>query len=88
MLGGARVIAFAPTRKAAELVYGHVRRRLEDRRRERGAAERVLPYRAGYTPQQRRDIERRLFDHELDAVVATAGARAGHRRRQPRRLAW
>ena len=31
VLAGARVIAFAPTRKAAELVYGHVRRRLEDR---------------------------------------------------------
>ena len=76
VLAGARVIAFAPTRKAAELVYGHVRRRLEDRD-PGGAAERVQPYRAGYTPQQRRDIERRLFAHELDAVIATQALELG-----------
>ena len=76
VLAGARVITFAPTRKAAELVYGHVRRRLEDRGG-RGAAERVQPYRAGYTPEQRRDIERRLFAHELDAVVATQALELG-----------
>ena len=60
VLSGSRVITFAPTRKAAELIYGNVRRRLEDRGGS-GAAERVQPYRAGYTPEQRRDIERRLF---------------------------
>jgi DEAD/DEAH box helicase domain-containing protein len=76
VLAGARVIAFAPTRKAAELIYGHVRRRLEDRD-PGGAATRVQPYRAGYTPQQRRDIERRLFSHELDAVVATQALELG-----------
>ena len=76
VLAGARVIAFAPTRKAAELIYGHVRRRLEDRGR-RGEAGRVQPYRAGYTPEQRRDIERRLFDHELDAVIATQALELG-----------
>ncbi len=75
VLAGARVIAFAPTRKAAELVYGHVKRRLDDRAP--GAAERVQPYRAGYTPEQRRDIERRLFAHELDAVVATQALELG-----------
>ena len=75
VLAGARVITFAPTRKAAELIYGQVRRRLEDR--DRDAAARVLPYRAGYTPQQRRDIERRLFAHELDAVVATQALELG-----------
>ena len=76
VLAGARVIAFAPTRKAAELVFGHVRRRLEDRD-PGGAATRVQPYRAGYTPQQRRDIERRLFAHELDAVIATQALELG-----------
>ncbi len=76
VLAGARVIAFAPTRKAAELIYGHVRRRLEDRD-PGGAATRVQPYRAGYTPQQRRDIERRLFAHELDAVIATQALELG-----------
>lgn len=76
VLAGARVIAFAPTRKAAELVYGHVKRRLDDRD-PGGAGARVQPYRAGYTPEQRRDIERRLFAHELDAVVATQALELG-----------
>ena len=76
VLAGARVIAFAPTRKAAELVYGHVRRRLEDRGR-RDEADRIQPYRAGYTPEQRRDIERRLFEHGLDAVIATQALELG-----------
>lgn len=76
VLAGARVIAFAPTRKAAELVFGHLRRRLADRRGG-AAAQRVQPYRAGYTPEQRRDIERRLFAHELDAVVATQALELG-----------
>jgi DEAD/DEAH box helicase domain-containing protein len=75
VLAGGRVIAFAPTRKAAELVFGQVRRRLEDR--DRAAADRVQPYRAGYTPQQRRDIERRLFEHRLDAVIATQALELG-----------
>ncbi len=75
VLRGLRVIGFAPTRKAAELIYTYTRRRLEDR--DGDAAERVSPYRAGYTPQQRRDIERRLFDHELDAVVATNALELG-----------
>ena len=75
VLGGARVITFAPTRKAAELVFGAVRRRLDER--DPAAAERVRPYRAGYTAQQRRDIERRLFEHELDAVVATSALELG-----------
>ncbi|NLE23171.1 MAG: DEAD/DEAH box helicase [Actinobacteria bacterium] len=76
VLAGARVISFAPARKAAELVHGHVRRRLEDRGR-KGALDRVQPYRAGYTPEQRREIERRLFSHELDAVVATQALELG-----------
>jgi len=75
LLRGQRVIAFAPTRKAAEIIYASTRRRLEDR--DRDLAERISPYRAGYTAQQRRDIERRLFDHELLGVVATSALELG-----------
>ena len=75
VLRGQRVIGFAPTRKAAELVYAYTKRRLEDR--DRSLAERVSPYRAGYTPQQRRDIERRLFEHELLGVIATSALELG-----------
>lgn len=81
ILAGARAIVFAPTRKATELIYAHTRARLEERARDwSGAAtpaNRILPYRAGYTPQQRRDIERRLFEQEVDAVVATSALELG-----------
>jgi len=79
LLAEARVIAFAPTRRAAELLFNDVRRALAEhpdgsvRRR----ATRVSPYRTGYTPQQRREIERRLFDHQLDAVIATSALELG-----------
>lgn len=75
ILAGARVVTFAPTRKAAELVYRHVSRRLDDR--DPGAARSVQPYRAGYTAQQRREIERRLFNHDLDGVIATQALELG-----------
>lgn len=75
VLAGSRAIGFAPSRKAAELIYTYVRRRLEDR--DRAKADRVLPYRAGYTAQQRREIERRLFEHDLDAVIATQALELG-----------
>ena len=76
ILAGARVITFAPGRKAAELILGQVRRRLNDRD-PGGAEDRVQPYRAGYTPRQRRDIERRLFERELDGVIATQALELG-----------
>ncbi len=43
----------------------------------RASRERIAPYRAGYTPQQRREIEARLVDGELLAVVATDALELG-----------
>ena len=40
-------------------------------------AKRLAPYRAGYTPQQRRDIERRLVEGELLGVAATDALELG-----------
>ncbi|MEA2368924.1 MAG: box helicase protein, partial [Thermoleophilaceae bacterium] len=50
--------------------------RLEDAGRP-DLAERIAPYRGGYTPQQRRDIERRLAEGDLLAVVATNALELG-----------
>src|SRR5438445_1567803 len=52
---GLRTLCFAKSRRAAELIHRFVSERL-------GAeyAGRLSPYRAGYTPAQRREIERRL----------------------------
>src|SRR5215212_2474316 len=43
----------------------------------RKAVERIAPYRAGYTPQQRRELERRLVAGELLGVVSTDALELG-----------
>ena len=77
---GARTICFIKSRKAVELVARIVRELLGPE-----LAERVAPYRAGYTPQQRRELEARLTSGELLAVDHHRRARARHRHRRARR---
>ena len=48
-------------------------------------AERIAPYRAGYTPQQRRELERRLVDGRAARRRLDRRARARHRHRLARR---
>jgi DEAD/DEAH box helicase domain-containing protein len=71
---GVRTICFARSRRSAELIYQFARKRLEAAG---DPADRVTPYRAGYTPQQRRDIERRLASGELLGVVTTNALELG-----------
>jgi DEAD/DEAH box helicase domain-containing protein len=67
-----RTICFAKSRKAAELIH-----RMTADRVDTATAKRLAPYRAGYTPQQRRDIERRLVEGELLGVAATDALELG-----------
>jgi DEAD/DEAH box helicase domain-containing protein len=67
-----RTICFAKSRKTVELVHRMASDRLDAERRQR-----LAPYRAGYTPQQRRDIERRLVAGELLGVTATDALELG-----------
>jgi DEAD/DEAH box helicase domain-containing protein len=69
---GLRTICFAKSRKQAELIH-----RLTADRVDPATAKRLAPYRAGYTPQQRRDIERRLVEGELLGVAATDALELG-----------
>src|SRR3954453_22258390 len=71
-----RTICFFRSRRGVELIQKFARLRLEDAGRP-DLAERIAPYRAGYTPQQRRDIERRLAEGDLLAVVATDALELG-----------
>jgi DEAD/DEAH box helicase domain-containing protein len=73
---GARTICFLRSRRGVELIQRFTRLRLEDRGRA-DLAERIAPYRAGYTPSQRREIERRLVDGELLGVTATSALELG-----------
>jgi DEAD/DEAH box helicase domain-containing protein len=69
---GVRTIAFAKSRKSAELIYRYAADRLGPE-----LARRVSPYRAGYTIRERREIEGRLFRGELLGVVSTNALELG-----------
>lgn len=72
---GVRTIAFTKARKITELVYRYAQTRLTKEAPE--VAGRISPYRAGYLPEDRRRIERRLFDGELVGVVSTSALELG-----------
>jgi DEAD/DEAH box helicase domain-containing protein len=67
---GLRALVFAKSRRAAELIHRLAAQRLGD-----GSL--LSPYRAGYTPAQRRDIEQRIFSGELLGVSATNALELG-----------
>ena len=69
---GARTICFMKSRKGIELILRHARDRLNAE-----LGERIAPYRAGYTPAQRREIEQRLVGGDLLAVVTTDALELG-----------
>jgi DEAD/DEAH box helicase domain-containing protein len=69
---GLRTICFAKSRRSAELIHRFTSERVEP-----ATARRLAPYRAGYTPEQRRDIERRLVEGELLGVAATDALELG-----------
>ncbi len=73
---GARTICFLRSRRGIELIQRFARDRLGELGRPE-LAERIAPYRAGYTPSQRREIEARLAGGELLAVVATDALELG-----------
>jgi DEAD/DEAH box helicase domain-containing protein len=69
---GIRTIAFAKTRKGAELIYRYAADRVGV-----DLARRISPYRAGYTARERREIEGRLFRGDLLGVVSTSALELG-----------
>ncbi len=72
---GQRTIVFVRSRKGCELVYRYAREGLTLNAPD--LRDRIAPYRAGYTPEQRRTIERGLADGTLLGVVATSALELG-----------
>ena len=62
----AQLIAFCDSRQAVERIAQITAR-----------PDTVLPYRSGYRPDERRDIENRLRNNEIRAVVATSALELG-----------
>lgn len=72
---GIRSINFTKTRKVAELVYIYARETLGHEAPH--LVERIRSYRAGYLPEDRREIERGLFEGHLVGVTATNALELG-----------
>jgi DEAD/DEAH box helicase domain-containing protein len=72
---GARTICFMKSRKGVEVLSRLVKQDLKDTDPE--LADQVEPYRAGYTPQQRRELEQRLVRGELRTVITTDALELG-----------
>jgi DEAD/DEAH box helicase domain-containing protein len=73
---GVRTICFMRSRRGIELIKRFAEIKLtEDGNGD--LARRIAPYRAGYTPQQRREIEASLASGELLAVAATDALELG-----------
>jgi DEAD/DEAH box helicase domain-containing protein len=73
---GVRTICFMKSRRGVELLQKFTRLKLEDAGRP-DLGELIAPYRAGYTPAQRREIEQRLASGQLMAVCATSALELG-----------
>jgi len=69
---GLRTLCFAKSRKSAELIHRFTLDRLGQEYRDR-----LSPYRAGYTPAQRRGIEQRLAARTVIWAAGVAGSRLG-----------
>lgn len=68
---GLRTIAFTKARRVTELLHTWLVRQSPHLR------DRVAPYRAGYLPEERRALERRLFRGELTTVISTSALELG-----------
>jgi DEAD/DEAH box helicase domain-containing protein len=76
ILRGVRVIAFTRVREQCEKLVGAIKHELENLGRGECIA-RVMGYRGGYTPQDRRRIETEMFEGKLVGIVATSALELG-----------
>jgi DEAD/DEAH box helicase domain-containing protein len=72
---GARTIAFVRSRRGAEAVAVNARRAVQESAPD--LASRVAAYRAGYLPEERRELEKRLQSGDLLGVAATNALELG-----------
>lgn len=68
---GLRTIVFTKSRKITELIYTWTLARAPE------LADKISPYRAGFLPAERREIEQKLFSGELLGVVSTSALELG-----------
>jgi DEAD/DEAH box helicase domain-containing protein len=71
LAAGLKTIVFTKARRITELLYSWLRRQ------EPALAARVASYRAGFLPEERRQIEQALFSGALDGVISTSALEMG-----------
>ncbi|KAK1814572.1 ATP-dependent 3'-5' DNA helicase [Friedmanniomyces endolithicus] len=76
VLRGVRVIAFCRVRKQCEILTTAAKTELNSLERSEVMA-RVMAYRGGYTPQDRRRIEKEMFDGKLVGIIGTNALELG-----------
>ncbi|MGB9842898.1 MAG: DEAD/DEAH box helicase [Caldisericia bacterium] len=67
-----RGICFMKSRKSVELLYRYLRDKLDDEYKKK-----LLPYRAGYSKEKRREIEKKLLNGEISFVISTTALELG-----------
>ncbi|MFQ6092165.1 MAG: DEAD/DEAH box helicase [bacterium] len=72
---GFQTLCFTVSRRTAELVATWARERMKEKQPDLAAQ--IATYRAGYLPEERRQIEERLRRGELRAVVSTVALEVG-----------
>ena len=70
-----RTLTFVRTRQLTEVIYNYTRHKLAEI--DSALPKKIKPYRAGYLPEERRKIERELFNGQLLGVVATTALELG-----------
>lgn len=68
---GLKTIVFTKARRTTELLHRWLKEAYPD------LAPRVSSYRAGFLPEERRDIERKLIAGEMDGVISTSALELG-----------
>lgn len=75
VLSRTRSLVFAGSRRSVEILSQKTQRYLDEV--EAGLSHRVAAYRAGYTPEERRELERKLRNGELLGLASTSALELG-----------
>ncbi len=70
-----KTLAFCQSRIAAEITRKYTEKNLEEH--DKNLKEKIESYRGGYTPEERREIEQKLFSGELAALISTNAMELG-----------
>lgn len=76
VLRGVRVITFCRIRKQCEILTTAIKNELETLGRTE-VMNRIMAYRGGYTPQDRRRIEKEMFEGKLVGIIGTSALELG-----------